>query len=56
MGIGYEEAGTTKMRLIRLWWGDKKPSFAKKPKALSPEAEALEAMLREDCIQRAGIG
>lgn len=53
MGIGYEEAGTTKMKLIRLWWGEKRPSFTRKVVAMSPE---MEKALREDTIQRGGFG
>jgi len=35
LGVGYEKAGTTKEKLIRLWWGSEKPDFAGKP--MSPE-------------------
>jgi hypothetical protein len=46
MGVGFEEAGSTKLKLVRLWWGEK-PSFENKP--LSPEMEKL---LREDADTR----
>jgi hypothetical protein len=49
MGVGYEEAGSTAPRLIRLWLG-KEPVFAGTP--LQPDRERV---LKEDAITRNGF-